>query len=63
MTQNLPAFNIWFVPEREGAKWIQIGAVWPNQNKEGFNGSLDAAPIASGRIVLLPPKSREDGGE
>jgi hypothetical protein len=63
MTQekrNRPAFNIWYVPEREGAKWIQLGVVWPNQNGEGFNGSLDVAPMGSGRIVMLPPKARED---
>jgi hypothetical protein len=56
--RKLPDFNVFFVPEREGAKWIQIGALWKNKDKEGFSGFLDIA--TSGRIVLLPPKAKDE---
>ena len=31
-----PAFIVWFAPEREGAPWIRLGALWPTQNGKGY---------------------------
>jgi len=32
---NGPAFIVWFVPEREGATWTRIGALWPTKSGKG----------------------------
>ena len=33
------------------ARWIEIGAAWPNDDGKGFNLVLDAQPV-NGRITL-----------
>lgn len=58
-----PALIIWHVPERDGAPWLRLGAVWSNKEGSGYNGDLEAAPIGSGRIVMLPPKAKTENGE
>ena len=60
---NGPAFIVWFVPEREGAPWTRIGALWPTKSGKGFNMSLELMPVAEGNTVVLPfePRNTQEG--
>lgn len=49
------------VGDGDNATWLQVGAAWPTRNGEGFTISLDALPT-SGRLVLMPPKERQESG-
>ena len=61
---NGPAFIVWFVPEREGAPWTRIGALWPTRSGKGYRMSLELTPVAAGSTVVLPFEPREaTGGE
>ncbi len=51
-TKNKPALIAYFVPDREGADWIRIGAAWPHKDEKGFTLDLDLVPVGSGRINL-----------
>ncbi len=47
-----PSHRLYVVKgEGEQARWIEIGAAWPNKDGNGFSISLDAAPIG-GRLVM-----------
>ena len=39
------------------AKWVEIGAVWPHKNGQGFNLVVPKGLSVSGRIVCMPPKA------
>jgi hypothetical protein len=43
------------------ARWIEIGAAWPNEDGKGFNVVLDAQSI-NGRLTLRvnEPKQRAE---
>jgi hypothetical protein len=43
------------------ARWIEIGAAWPNEDGKGFNITLDALP-PNGRVTLRvnEPKPKAD---
>lgn len=57
-----PTHNIYVVQgEGESARWIKLGAAWPNQDGLGFSLKVDALPIA-GRIVMRTVKEQEATG-
>jgi hypothetical protein len=58
-TPNAPAFIVWFVPERDGAPWSRIGALWPTKSGKGYRMSLDFVALSDGHLVVLPFESRE----
>ena len=43
------------------AKWLEIGAAWPNRDGQGYTLSLDAMPLG-GRIVMREIADREEAG-
>jgi len=63
-TQNRqPTHRLYVVKgEGESARWIEIGAAWPNRDGNGFSLSLDAAPL-DGRIIMRALSEREEGGQ
>jgi len=59
-----PAYTVWFVPEREGAPWTRMGALWPTKSGKGFRMSLDFVPVAKGSTLVMPYEPRKaEGGE
>jgi len=63
-THSGPAFIVWFVPEREGAPWTRIGALWPTKTGKGYRMSLELMPVAQGSTLVLPFEARNsDEGE
>lgn len=60
-TRGGPDFTVYFVPDRENARWIPVGAAWLHRDGEGLNLALDLMPTAPGRMVLRKPN--RDGGE
>ena len=60
-TTTAPAHIVWFVPEREGAPWSRIGALWPTKNGAGFRMHLELMPMAAANTVILPNDNREGG--
>lgn len=56
-----PTPIVWFVPERDGAPWSRIEALWPTKNGAGFRRHRERMPVASGTTVILPNDSRESG--
>lgn len=59
-TTTAPTHIVWFAPEREGAPWSRIGALWPTKNGKGFRMNLELMPVAPGNTVILPSEPRED---
>jgi hypothetical protein len=60
-----PDFTAYFIPDRENANWVAIGAAWSHGDSEGFNLKFDLIPSNPGRIVLRKPKAEaapEAGG-
>jgi hypothetical protein len=55
-----PSHIVWFVPERDNAPWVRVGAQWVTKQGNGFNMVLDLVPIVSGHFVVLPPSERGD---
>lgn len=62
-TRKRPDFTVYFVAERENARWQPIGAAWTHSDGEGFNLKLDLLPNTAGHIVLRKPKAETAGGE
>lgn len=60
-THSAPTHIVWFVPEREHAPWLRLGALWPTKNGKGFNLSLDLMPVAPGNLVILPNEPKAEG--
>jgi hypothetical protein len=59
-----PSHHAYIVPPtKEGsekkAKWIEVGAVWPHKNGEGFDLVIPQGLSLSGRIVCMPAKADE----
>ncbi len=46
----------------EQARWLEIGAAWPNLDGHGFSLRLDANPI-DGRLVMREIATGEIGGQ
>ena len=60
---NPPAMIAYHVSDRgKGQKgfWTRIGAAWNFKEGEGFTLNLDLLPASGGRIVLMPPKAKEE---
>lgn len=59
-----PTYAAYQVGEGENARFVKIGAAWPNKDKKGFNLVLDAFPL-NGRIVLreINEREAETGGD
>ena len=62
---NKPDFNL-LVPIEYGegkskrTRWVRFGALWKNENGEGYSGKIDFYPVGAGdRVVLMPPKDNE----
>jgi hypothetical protein len=53
-----PAFIVWFVPEREGAPWTRLGALWPTKSGKGYRMSLELMPVTAGNTLILPNEPR-----
>lgn len=60
-TQNrAPTHRLYHVRgDGDVARWIEIGAAWPNRDGNGFSLSLDAIPTG-GRIVM---RAITEGGQ
>lgn len=60
-TQNQkPTHRIYVVKgEGEKARWISIGAAWPNRDGKGFSCQIDAMPWI-GRIVMREITERDE---
>jgi hypothetical protein len=61
MTQGkkTPSFIINHVPEREGATWTRIGALWATKNEAIFSGGIEYLPLDvlnGGRINIVIQK-------
>ena len=59
-TKKRPDMAIYFVPERENAHWVQIGAAWQHRDGDGFALRFDLMPSSPGDIVLRKPKAKTD---
>ena len=46
-------------PKTEGGKgrWIEVGALWPHKNGNGFDLVIPDGMSVSGRIVCIEPSS------
>lgn len=42
------------------ARWLEVGAVWPHKNGEGFDLTIPNGLAVSGRIVCVVPKLEEE---
>jgi len=58
-SSNTPTHIVWFAPEREGAPWIRIGALWPTKKGDGFRMNLELTPVAAGSIIIQPNEPKE----
>lgn len=61
-----PDFTAYFVPDRENANWVPIGAAWSHRDGEGFSLKLDLLPNTAGSFVLRSAKgdaSKEPSGQ
>ena len=61
-TGKRPDFTAYFVPDRENASWVPIGAAWSHRDGEGFNLRLDLIPNTAGRFVLRTVKAKAAEG-
>lgn len=62
--KQAPTHRIYAVKgEGKQARWIEIGAAWPNQDGKGFSLKFDAVPVEglAGRIVIREPKAEKGG--
>jgi len=50
------------IGEADQARWVRIGAAWPNRDGKGFSIRLDALPVA-GRTAMREVTDREGSGE
>jgi len=61
---NKPTHRAYVVVEpKEGsdrkATWVEVGAVWPHKNGNGFDVVIPPGISASGRIVCTEPKATD----
>jgi hypothetical protein len=43
--KKYPAFIIRHYPERDGSKSTRIGAMWKNENNEGYSAVVEYVPL------------------
>lgn len=58
-----PDMAIYFVPERDNAHWVQIGAAWQHRDGDGYALRFDLMPSSPGDIVLRKPKPKAEQTE
>ena len=60
-TTQQPSFQAYTVIKREGQDdfWLNIGAAFRHQDRDGYNIMLQALPLG-GKIVLRPPKAQQN---
>lgn len=53
MNNNIPTHKVYTIRKTSETQgyWLEIGAMWAHKDGNGFNISLDAAPI-NGRLVI-----------
>ena len=51
-TKKTPDFTAWFIQERDGCPWVEIGAAWEHADGNSLNLKLDLIPNTAGRIML-----------
>lgn len=61
---NKPTHIAYLVPEvaadsKKKPHWVEVGAVWPHKNGQGFDLVLPKGLAVSGRIVCVPPTERD----
>ncbi len=60
---KIPDYEVFTVtePKEEGQKayWTKIGSCWKHTGKDGYSINLNALPI-NGRLVLIPPKPKDN---
>jgi hypothetical protein len=64
--KKTPSFIIYHVPERDGATWNRIGALWPTRNGTIHQGGIELIPVdvlATGslRITIKAYEPKEAG--
>ena len=45
------------------ARWIEIGAVWPHKNGDGFDVVIPAGISIAGRVVCMPLKDGDENDQ
>jgi hypothetical protein len=60
---NKPSHKAYLVTEaKEGsgqrAHWLEVGAVWPHRNGNGFDLVIPEGLAVTGRIVCVEPRER-----
>jgi hypothetical protein len=50
------------VGESDKARWIRVGAAWPNKDSKGFTLKFDAYPVV-GRTVIREITEQSDSNE
>lgn len=64
MTQSstkAPTHTVYHVVgEGEKARWTQIGVGWSHKDKDGFNLSINYAPLVEGRTVVRKIKAKQE---
>ena len=48
---KVPSYIAYYVPPRDNAPWIRIGAAWEHSDGQGMTAQLDLVPTDGGRIV------------
>lgn len=64
-TNSKPTLRAYVVPETKhrGIKphWIEVGALWPQKNGNGFTLVIPEGISVSGRVVCVEPKAKPTG--
>lgn len=60
-----PTHRAYLVPETESdaakkSHWVEVGAVWPHSNGNGFNLVLPAGLAVTGRVVCMPVSAKDN---
>lgn len=53
-----PSHDVFVVSGDDSARWLRIGAAFPNKDGKGFNLALDALPARDGRMVMREFQAR-----
>lgn len=57
-----PDLLAFYVPEREKARWVQIGAAWKHKDGKGLTIDLDLMPTTDRKIVLRVNEPNQEAG-
>jgi len=42
------------------ARWIEVGAIWPHKNGEGFDVVIPTGISVAGRLVCMPAQEESE---